>query len=436
MRIANEVDQILNVSDVNSTGSTGVLSSITTSDSAAIDAFARFRVSNPRGLFDYQNQYDEGPLLWYTVATGSGTAVHLPNESSTRIRIENPNESVIRQTKNYFRYQPGKSQLVLATFSFNTLSTGVTRKVGYFDGENGVYFEVAGTTAAFVLRSFVSGAVVEERITQSSWNIDKFDGSGVSGVTGDFSKAQIFASDYEWMGVGRVRVGFVVDGMVYYCHQFLNANNKDTVYMTTANLPIRYEISSDGTAAAENHDLTQICCSITSEGGVEVERGIPFSAGNGVDTIAVTTRRPVLSIRPKMTFNGGVTVRGLIDLVSLNVLTTAENAMIEAVYGGTLTGAGWADVDTNSFMEYDVSGSSITGGIIVDKIPIPGASQGNRFTPGSGEASIASNKLPLALDIDGNHPTTPYTDILTIVAESIPGTTTDVTSSLLWRELR
>jgi len=57
----------------------------------------------------------------------------------------------------------------------------------------------------------------------------------------------------------------VVDGVPTYLHQFNHANHSAGVYMTTPNLPIRYEISNDGTGAAA--EMECICSSVMSEGG-------------------------------------------------------------------------------------------------------------------------------------------------------------------------
>ncbi len=79
---------------------------------------------------------------------------------------------------------------------------------------------------------------------------------------------QIIIIDFEWLGVGRVRVGFVIDGLIYYCHYFNHANDSafDSVYMSTPNLPLRYDIQTDGTSGST---LDHICSSVMSEGGIE-----------------------------------------------------------------------------------------------------------------------------------------------------------------------
>lgn len=405
-------------------------------DTPAADAFSRLRVSQPTGVFSSQLQYDTSPLLWESsIANNSGSAAvaHVPAESAVRLTV-GANDVVVRQTRAYYRYQPGKSQLIMFTLGGMTLTTGVIRRIGYFDGGNGIFYQVNGSTLSFVARSNVTGAPVDTSIPQSKWNVDKLDGTGPSGITLDPTKAQIVVIDLEWLGVGRDRCGFVIDGKIFYAHEFLNANALTTVYMATANLPMRYELSA-GIGVAGTHTLTQICSQIASEGGFEEELGFPFSKGNGVTTISVTTRRPVFSIRPRALFSN-LTNRGLIIPEYVTVFSEDVTIYFELVYGGTLTGPSFADVDTtNSIVESDVAASAITGGITVVSDFAPALTVGQARLASSIGRSIVSN-LPVALNIAGNHPTSPLTDVLSVVVTSKGAAATDVAAALSWREIR
>ena len=299
-----------------------------------LDAFGRLRTSNPTALFESQLQYNEAPLFWETALTGGGTATHLPNESAVRLRVTTASgDKVVRQTKQYFRYQSGKSQLVELTGVMGALKTNVRQRIGYFDTNNGLFFEQDGTNLKVVRRTYTSGTPVDNAVNQSSWNIDTLGGNGPSGYTLDTSKAHILVIDLQWLGVGRVRFGFVIDGMLIYCHEILNANNLSTVYMTTANLPVRYEIENTDTTASET-DLIQICSSVQSEGGYEDNLGILHSASNGITTVAVTTRVPILTVRPKTTFNS-ITNRGVVLPLSYGLYATTNASFYEVVANGS-----------------------------------------------------------------------------------------------------
>lgn len=400
------------------------VNSVTLKDSAAQDAFGRLRTSDPVTLFAAQFQYDLQPLMWESALTATGTATHLPNESSVRMRVAASGDKVIRQSRMYTRYRPGKSLLVALTTVVGTETENVRKRLGYFDAENGIFLEQNGIVdTALVRRTFTSGSAVDNRIVQADWNVDPFDGTGPSGITLDFTKAQILMMDLQWLGVGRVRVGFDINGVFWTAHQFLNANNLSTVYMTTANLPIRYEIEATG-AIAGNTDLIQICSMVASEGGFEHELGIPRSRGSNTP-ISVTTRRPILSIRPKATFNSIVN-RGLIIPEGVSLTAATNEAYWELVYGGTVaTTPSWTSVGTNSIVEYDVGATTITGGDVIASGFVINASSGNRTIFNENILS----RIPLVLDIAGANPV-----VLSLVATSFTGTSS-VTSEISWREL-
>ncbi len=176
------------------------------------------------------------------------------------------NQEVVRESTLVFAYQPGKSLQIINTFVMGDAKTGLRQRVGYFGVGNGVYLERDGEEIAFVLRSSANNTIVDTRIIQSAWNVDKLDGVGVSKKTLDLDKANIFFIDVEWLGVGTVRCGFVIDGQLIHCHSFHHAGIESDAYMTTAVLPVRYEIKNTaGTASAST--LKQICSTVISEGG-------------------------------------------------------------------------------------------------------------------------------------------------------------------------
>lgn len=390
-----------------------------------LDAFARLRTSNPLSLFDSQHQYNLQPLFWSDATVGGATIVHLPNEATVRLRAGTASgDKATHQTKEYFRYQPGKSQQVVMTGIFGTGKTGVAQRLGYFDDNNGLFFQVSGTTLSVVRRSKATGSVVEETVTQSSWNLDKFDGSGSSGVTLDVTKTQVYLIDFEWLGSGRVRMGFFIDGLPVYCHQFLHANVLSTVYMTTPNLPLRYQVENTA-AAASATDLKAICATVVSEGGFERARGVTHSANNGTTTISVSTRRAVLSIRPKLTFNS-IENRGLVLPQVYRILDDGNVSIFyEIVLNATLGGVpSWVSVADNSLIEYDVAGTTVTGGEVLDAGYVGSAAQ---VSVGTVVEQILRD-VPLALNQAGD-----TADILSIVCTSL-GAGTAVAAALTVKE--
>lgn len=319
-------------------------------DSASIDAFGRLRVAEPYTIFDSKNIYDDPDLassvenqpLFYdnqeTSGGGTSTTYNAAHSSTTIAVSATTAGTRVRQTRRRFNYQPGKSQLIMNTFVIGSVTSGITKREGNFDANNGIFLECSDAYY-IVRRTSTSGSPVDNKVAQSAWNIDSMDGTGPSGVTLDFTKTQIFFMDWEWLGVGRVRCGFVIDGLIFYAHEFLNTNVLDVVYMQTPNLPIRTEITNDGTGAADS--ITQICSTVISEGGVQE---IGFTRGYTTDgTVTLGTSGnfyPVVAMRLKSAYLGLTTITETISLYSSSASVAEFKVLFNPTYSSTLT---WTD---------------------------------------------------------------------------------------------
>lgn len=405
---------------------------IKSANSGSVDAFARWRVSSPNTLFDSTNLYDAGELFWSTSTAGAGLVTHLSNESSCNLTVGGTlGDRVARQTYEYYRYEPGKSQLAILTGTFGAQTAGVRKRLGYFDAENGVFFEQTGAGMAVCLRSNVTGTPSDAlRYPQANWNVDRLDGTGPSGLTLNPETSNIYWTDIEWLGVGRVRFGiWGPDGFPVVCHEERNANLRSTVYMTTAALPLRYEI--ENTAGGSAGTLKQICATVQSEGGITNGTVKPFFFGaSNPGNIAVTTRRAVFSIRPRLTFKGR-TNRIRIVPQEIGLIITTNDALWELVYDPTFTGTPvWTPANSESSVEYTVhsdgAAGSLTGGLVVSTGFAP-AAQGSfaRF-----ETQRFDFKYPITLDINGANP-----KALSLVCTSL-NNTANTKALLNWAEIR
>ena len=338
----------------------GNCQNINSSDSPNFDSFSRLRVSNPLTLFDSSHRYKDNGL-WNTSTASGGTSVFSANEGLVNLNVNTTNGSqVLRETTKVFPYQPGKSLLVLTTFVMAPSQNNFRQRVGYFSTDNGYYLEQNNSTVSFVERSFVSGVLVNTPIDQSDWNVDPMDGSGPSGITLDLTKAQILFMDFEWLGVGTVRIGFVIDGNFYICHKFHHANLITSTYITTASLPVRYEITNTG-VTTNSSTLKQICSSVISEGGYEL-RGAQQAVGIPITTprtLAVAgTFYPIVSIKLRSGFLDGVVI-----LTALSIMGTGTGIYNwKIVASGTTTGGAWNPAGIDSSVEYNITGTSFTGG--------------------------------------------------------------------------
>jgi len=350
---------------------------ITFAPSTAQDAFGRLRVSEPFTMFDSSHRFDDNDL-WATATATSGAAVFNANQGLVDLNVTAASgSSVIRETIKVFAYQPGKSLLALNTFVMSPAKTGLTQRVGYYGANNGFYLEQAGSNVSFVKRSVVTGSFMNTPVLQANWNGDKLDGSGPSGLTLDLTKAQILWMDLEWLGVGSVRMGFVINGQFILCHTFNHANIIDSTYITTASLPLRYEIfNTAGTIGGST--LKQICSTVISEGGYEL-RGKQQSIGTPITapmTFAVAgTYYPVVGIRLISTRLDAIVIATAISLIGLG---NGKNYQWRVVNGNVaISGGSWVPAGGDSAVEYNITGTSATGGRILASGYVNSSNQGS-----------------------------------------------------------
>jgi len=392
------------------------------------DAFGRLRVSEPFTLFDSSHRFDDNNL-WSTATAVSGTATFDANEGLINLGVTAASGSqVIRETTKVFSYQPGKSLLVLNTFVMNAVKTGLRQRVGYYGAANGYYLEQNDSAVSFVERSSVSGSLVNNSVAQANWNVDPMDGSGPSGITLDLTKAQILFMDLEWLGVGTVRIGFVIDGNFYVCHKFHHANLITSTYITTASLPLRYEITNTA-ATASSSRLKQICSTVLSEGGYQLAGlqqaiGIPVTTPRNLPVAG--TFYPIVSIRLKTSPDrlDAIVIATAISVVA----TTSGHYNWQVIASGTTSGGGWLPASGGSAVDYNITGTSFTGGRIL----------ASGFFGVSNQGSTQVDILKEALfktQLERNSFTSTPFELTILVASDVGGGGGNVLASMDWEEI-
>ena len=351
-------------------------------DAGNLDAFGRLRVSSPTTLFDSKTLHNKSSLFWSQTAVGTGADVRFTGENtdaSVTLSAAANGAYAIRQTTQRFNYQPGKSQLCLYTGVLTPVSNAYKR-LGSFQSLTaapytpncGLYFETQtdSPSSIAVIQQNNSFLVPTVSARRENWNIDKLDGRGPSGKTLQLSAANIFLIDYEWLGVGRTRYGFVIDGQVCYCHAFNNAGNVPGAYMVTPNLPVRAEIRQVGAGTAT---MKMICCSIMSEAGADFT-GVTRAVDTGTAGIPITVtgnRRAAIGLR--LQADKLDSVNELLNVSILGLVTGAANIApirYELVANPTLGGSAvtWTNIDVNSNFQYSVvpdNTVTVTGGTVI-----------------------------------------------------------------------
>ncbi len=395
------------------------------------DAYDRLRVSNPVTVYENLSvgAGAKNPLLIDELIDSPATSVANAN-SYIAMTVTNTGGRVVRQSKPYVVYKPGTSKLTFCTGVFNTDGgrVGVRSRIGFFDDENdqvtnpqggdGYFFELDGTTMGIVYRTASSGSEVDTRVVQSSWNTDTFDGNGPSGITiTTWDDAFLLVFDQQWLGVGQVRIGLLIEGIIHFAQIFTNAGLK-LPYTRTAKLPIRYEIENVS-AGAGTDEMRMMCQSVLLE--ATPSSIYPQFNFENVELVGSIPESPI-SLRLKSTFNR-VTLR-IVD-ITLWTRTADQYACFGVYLNPTVDSSVWVSVDPNSAAEVDTAGDDPVGGTLlatglaVDQgvTHIPLTAGGNR-----------SPWFDINSDIEGT------SDIITLVAVRIVGTPT-VNISISWIEI-
>lgn len=400
---------------------------ISTSGTTSSDAFGRLRVSNPYTLFESSHRYvDNGE--WVTSTAAGGSSAFNADAGLLDMTVTTASGSqVLRETKKVFNYQPGKSLLAILSFNFEEAKNNLRQRIGYFGAENGLYLELNSTNEpSFVKRSSVTGSLVNTEVLKTDWNIDTLDGNGPSGITLDLSKVQIVWFDFEWLGSGTVRCGFVIDGVFIHCHSFQHANVSSGTYITTASLPLRVEITNTDTTASSS-TLKQICMTVISEGGYEIrgnaaEAKLPI--GSPRDLTVASTVYPLISLRLKSTRLDGIAI-----LDSLNVLGITNNANYcwEVVQGGTTTGGTWVTNSSSSLVEYNITATSYSQG--TGEVLTAGYAAGSN--QGSTASELHRDNL-FEFQLERNSFTSTPVELILVASSDVAGA--DALASLGWQE--
>lgn len=412
----------------------GVSLPITYADSANLDAFSRLRVSNPIEIFSTQTQYDADPIQMEAGATGTGVVpVHNANTRLVALSTTAGTGTSFIQSYLYVPYQPFKSQEIAVTGNLSTPVADSIVDVGYFDDKNGIFYRQNGTNGLeLVLRSSTSGVVNNNVIPQLSWNLDKLNGSGASGITLNQETDFILFIDLQFLGMGRVRVGFDIGGAIIYAHEFLCANILSVPYMQTATLPIQMLITSNAIGSTKTAFFK--CAAVNTEGGLarqDAEQGYLFSTPNVSSTAGNMVRAAAISIRPKTTFKG-ITNRSQFIFQEVNILNTSNvNVFWELAIGvGFTVAPTYLDVNANfSAFEYGSGGTynNLTNGLVLASGFAP--SQGNSRVP---IAQIVQEKYPITLNRAG---AVRALGTLTLLLTGLTNNASCV-SSLVFKEIR
>ena len=421
-------------------------------DTTSQDAFGRQRVSEPFTLGDYKHLYAIDSNFIESISGSGSTVSFIQNQAAARLQTGIGSTAYcVHQTKSYHHYQPGKSQLIFSSFNFYAPQQNATKRTGYFDDRDGIYFEQVGLNTSngvdaeigthnWVIRTFTSGIATETRIPQSQWNRDKCDGTGASGFHLDITKTQLAFIDFQWLGVGRVRCGFTHDGKLITAHEFLHSNNNTKVYISNPNLPVRCEVRN--TAVGVGASFDQICSTVASEGGY-TESGIDFGYTMTATRTTPTpagTEFPLIAIRLKNSFQGypnrisvrlnNISMYCETNSVLFKIVKLPNSSSTYISNAGALT---WNSAGTNSGVEYCIDATAYTDGDQFAAGYVPSGASQNSLSPVSSGELTSAKKNVIVQNIDSTS-----SEVYAVIVRTITtagNATANVAASIQWREI-
>jgi hypothetical protein len=338
------------------------------------DAFSRLRVSFPFTIFEGTNINYKSTKFTESVSGNANISYNI-NTSTVNLNITGIGHA-IREGKTCAYYQPGKSLFSMFSFCMDEMDENLRQMVGYYDCSNGLYLDVCGTSIYFTKRTYINNIVEEIKVEQNNWNKNTL-------LLLDTSKSQILWIDIEWLGVGSVRMGFIIDGEFILCHQFNHANVINSVFITSANLPPRYEIISTGNITKT---LKSICCTILSEGGFEF-RGIKNIIDTGTTQISLTNRItiPLIALRINPLYLNAIVIPSLLSLLPISNGTISYKLLMNP----TITVSEWTSYSSTSQVQYALASSlsNLSGGTIF----------GSGYSNNASIIDIGDNKFDLQL---------------------------------------
>ena len=409
----------------------GALYTRSAEGSNLFDAFGRLQISEPITIADYVYTYDNMPNDIYEEISGTGASTYDNNIPAVTMSTESlSGDKCIRTSNLYHKYQPGISQLVeMSLWCGDSGKTNLRRRWGYFNENNGLFFELDDTTLYVVIRSKATGTIVETKIEQADWNKDTLDGDddfeNLSGYDLDVTKSNIYWIDLQWLGVGRVRFGVVINGERIICHEYYHANNYPRTYMGSPNLPVRWEIENLGNTISSS-ELTAICATVKSEGKYEPQ-SIYTTLESETVMVSGSYLTPLLSGRAKQTFKSKNN-RSVGIPSDISIYNDLEPVIIYAIYDGTLIGDLWSgDVGSHSILEYDTDAVLVSGGVNIwsSMVDTNEIARINFDIPTTGPGGKLFRKADITID----------PDYITLAARTISGDPTNVKIVINFEEI-
>jgi len=405
------------------------------------DALSKVRTSSTLNQDWFVPVVDDDTQFRWSQALNGTNANSQFLANTSEIQISSGNSSggyAYRQTYSRLKIVPGTSHTVYTTVNWQATpgESGVVRRSGLFDENNGIYWEQGNTSAntlsIVVRRLIANGSVVEDRVYANNFNQDKLDGTGPSGMnifTDGLNKYYTFWFDFIGGRTGRVRFGLgtpigpqVAHVQSYSAPPLLGNTN----YITDNSLPLRREIFNGTTGSFTTttpvFNMSGISFQAEAPSAYNPSPTTTYNIAGYVPSNTALTPILTIGLRAGSPWNGSDITPGEFTIVDQNNQgknTTPDTFLYTVVYNANINGT-YAYNGNSSATHANTGRSSqywtwsntatITGGLTI----LSGLTQ-------SGAATVTFDGLPttynLGSDINGNPAT------LTLCIQNLPGST-------------
>ena len=309
------------------------------------------------------------------------------------------------------------------------------RRWGYFDDNNGAFFELDGTTLYVVIRSNNTGSVVDTRIAQANWNGDRLDGNGgernITNATLDITKINFYWISFSQSSCS-ISWGIRTSFRNITCHAYCWTNTQIRPLFKRWSLPVSWEMENTGLALSPSEMWVPYAQVVADTDKWEVFRNPRVISANS-QTTSGGSWTPILSVRPAQLDSLSEPNRTWFVPHKLNILS-ANNPIeyrVRSTIEYAVFGATWTANNGTSDLDVDTVATSATGGSIVY----------GGFA-GSGSAKVdeivsTGDLLPTTFKITRRANVNDSPFVLVLEARSLVGAAaTDVYASVIFFEIQ
>jgi hypothetical protein len=215
--------------------------------------------------------------------------------------------------------------------------------------------------------------VIDDRIPQSQFNIDKVDGTGISGYNMNLNKMQMLGISFSWYGAGFIDyMCRGPDGNMILVHRLKQNNINDEAYMRTGNTAVRYQTineSAVGRLASTIDDSTTSIPLVDASrfpttGVVLIENEVITYTGKTDNTLTGATRGASFQMfigGSNRTFTGGSAAEHLVGngFQSVTLISCTAAPQLNH-WGSSYIMDGGFDTDRGYYFNYASLSNSVS----------------------------------------------------------------------------